>query len=357
MNSKFKSLIESELTRRAQIMVCARRISLAEDFVIERKVKGDVRAKLASLLDQSEDEDGTDDSRWDALQRARELAGQNKIDLSQFKAEHENGKEQSADEVPDDADESGDEEPVKKPFKPGKTEKPAVDADDEDESDDVPVKGKKPFGADDSDESDDDEAPVPAKVQKDGEGVPSSAPQPHSGGETQTPNVPAGGEDAISNGDVTYKVKDNKFGETAQAIPQAWFDTWLDKSKHSPQELQAMLAKTRLALTKLSPPTNTGDKQAVSNHKAHSDGFRNKMKAISAMLGDLEKRHNKDIEGHNKKQERNRGRINDLVDTLSGGNPLLKTLVGLMADRLIKNKDKANYTGQSRSDDFDFGEE
>lgn len=338
MNSKFKSLIESELTRRAQIMVCARRISLAEDFVIERKVKGDVRAALIALLDQAEDDEGTENSRWDAIQHARELAGKNQIDLDKFKAEYENSKEQIPDKPKND---DADEEPVKKPIKPGKKDAEEGDVDTDDDFD--------------SDEESDDDAPVSA--QKDGEGVPSSEPQPHNGGEPQTPNVPAGGEDAISNGDVVYKVKDNKFGETAQAIPQAWFDTWLDKSKHSPQELQAMLAKTRLALTKLSPPTNTGDKQALAKHKAHSDGYRNKMKAISAMLGDLEKRHNKDIEGHNKKQERNRSRINDLVDTLSGGNPLLKTLVGLMADRLIKNKDKANYTGQSRGDDFDFGEE
>lgn len=334
-------------------MVCARRISIAEELVLEKKVN--VKAALSALLDQAEDEDtGTDDSRWDALQKARELAQKNKIDLEDFKAEHEKNKAATAgDEEPDNTDDDDSEESGSKQT-PAKKPSFSQSKDKQDGSDEK----KKPFGSDDDDEfSDDDEdaAPVNPKAQKDGEGVPSSEPQQH-GGETQAPSMPPAGEDAISNGNVTYKVKDGKFGEKLIAIPQAWFDTWLDTKKHSPQELQTMLAGTRKELTKLGAPVNTGDPAEVASHKAKQDGLRNKMKAITTMLSDLEKTHNKDIEGHNKKQERRRSRINDLVDTLSGGNPLLKTLIGLMADRLIKNKDKANYTGQSRTDDFDFGE-
>jgi hypothetical protein len=59
----------------------------------------------------------------------------------------------------------------------------------------------------------------------------------------------------------------------------------------------------------------------------------------------LQKVHNKDIDDHNKKQERRKDRINTLVDTLSDGNPLMKVIVGLLADKLLKNKEKVNYTG------------
>lgn len=329
MKPKVRRLIEQELLRRASIMVEARRIALAENLLIEKNSKSAIKQQIRDLIQQAEDagDEGDEKTNGELLKRAEELAKENGLNLTDIKAKVEPSKSEPQEPKPDDEEpeepEPGDEDEEPEPGGVA-DKKPESDDDDEDESGGVADKTDSFVGSHDDD--DDSAPPMP----KDGKA-----------------------DDSIRNGDVTYEIAGKKFGEVQhKAIPTQWFKMWLEREKFGPAELKLKLTSAQQTSRELTPP-RTNDREKLENFKERQTGYTNKINAIQTVLRSLQKVHNKDIDTYNKRQERRRDRINTLVDTLSDGNPLMKVIVGLLADKLMKNKEKVNYT----DDDDPYGDD
>lgn len=326
MKPKVNRLIEQELFRRAAILVEARRITLAEHLLIEKGPEDDggeddekkaklkaIKQQIRDLIQQAEDagDEGDEKTNEKLLKRAEDLAKANGLKLNDIKAKVKPTPKPEPDdeEEPEPKDGDGDDEDEPEPKKTavgGVADK----ADDEDQDDYT--------GFNNYDDDDEDAPPMP----KDGTA-----------------------DDDIKKGEVTYKIAGKKPGEfEIKAIPSQWFQQWLEREKFGPAELKAKLANAQHTSRELTPP-RTDDRDKLNNFRERQSGYQNKIKAIQNVLRSLQKVHNKDIDDHNKKQERRKDRINTLVDTLSDGNPLMKVIVGLLADKLLKNKEKVNYTG------------
>ncbi len=318
MKPKVQRLIEHELFRRAAILVEARRITLAE-HLLEKGPEGDdqkaklkaIKQQIRDLIQQAEDagDEGDEKTNEKLLKRAEDLAQANGLKLNDIKSKV---KPSAKPKDPEPEPES-DEDETPEPEEP-ETEVGGV-ADKSDSSFEDDEDGSNDFGNYD----DEDNAPP---MPKDGTA-----------------------DDDIKKGEVTYKIAGRKPGEfEVKAIPSQWFQQWLEREKFGPAELKAKLTNAQHTSRELTPP-RTDDRDKLNNFRERQSGYQNKIKAIQNVLRSLQKVHNKDIDDHNQKQERRKERINTLVDTLSDGNPLMKVIVGLLADKLLKNKDKVNYTG------------
>ena len=313
-------LIEQELFRRASILVEARRIALAEHLLIEKEVgskdfKGskEIKQEIRDLIQQAEDayDDGDQETGERLMKKVDELSAQYKLNPKEVKAKVKPTKSTDDDEETD-ADAEGNAE--SEPKKDSETE----------------VGGVAPKSE-------------PTNTNHDEEEPHNEPPPPEDGS----------ADERMRNGEVTYDIQGKKAGEkVTKAIPQDWFVKWLEREKVPGSELKVRLVKTQNTARELTPPRGD-DQERHANFREKQAGYQNKINAIKKVLTALQKKDNKDIEDHNKKQDRRKDHINNIVDVLSGGNPLLKTIVGLMADKLLKGKEKVNYT----DDDDPYGDD
>lgn len=359
MKSKLRTLIEAELYRRTALMVEVRRIGLSEHVLTEKTTPAQLVRNLIQKAEDAGDE-GDEKASEKFLQQAQDLAKQNKLDLAKVKAKLKPRLDKSEPEIEPDTEDGAGEDPKPvsndEPEKDESKPKVAPPGDEKTTPKDAEPTAKELTPAsggdsedkpenDDEDEEDDDSKSnyyMGSRGDEDDD-------EPEEGAGTGNEE----GDNAIEAGQVTYNVNGKNVGEkTITPIPAQWFEGWLERKKYPVSSLKDKLEATKNAARKLQPPKSS-DRTVLDNFRARQTGYQNKIKAITNVLRDFEKKHNKDIASHNDSIDRRKEHINNIVDTLSGGNPLLKTIVGLMADKLMKSKEKVNYTGDNRTDDWE----
>lgn len=266
MKTKLHKLIEQELYRRARIQVQARRISLAENLIVEKVSKDKIKQQIRNLIQKAEDanDDGNDKLGDSFLKQADALGKQHGLDLEDIKSKLE----------PKDTPE---------PKKSMPNQDDNSDEDTEDKEDAVGGVADKAQPMPDEDDEDDD--------------------GPTIGGSTSGPSMPKDGsaDESIQNGDVTYQTQGSKLGQKdTSAIPQAWFEKWLERSKHPISKLKTMLSNAQAASRELTPP-RTEDKDRIKRFRETQSGYQNKIKALQNVLRDLQKRDNEEIDNQDRK--------------------------------------------------------
>lgn len=121
------------------------------------------------------------------------------------------------------------------------------------------------------------------------------------------------------------------------------------EAKQMRKAIAARIEKVEDKVDPYSSPMSFGKEKGKGSgknekYKAILAGLNNKEKALSNYISWLEDRENEKIEKGNETKSKIRDGIDSIVDTMSGGNPLAATIVRALANRIIADKQRVNYT-------------